>query len=206
MAKKRKLHVDENRRRLVARAHGVVLEIAAGTGRNAEFYNATKVQRLIVTDASARMLDAARRKHVAVATVEYVKADAHRLSEAVPSASVDCVVDTFGLCSFEDPAAVLQEVRRVLKPGGVALLLEHGRSPTNVVLNWWLDFRAPAHAERWGCLVRVSARARALIRRCRVQANRDVMGLVHEAAGFDLVDARTAQMGTVFEIAARKSG
>jgi len=50
------------------------------------------------------------------------------------------------------------------------------------------------------------ARARALKRRCRVQANRDVMGLVREAAGFDLVDARTAQMGTVFEIAARKSG
>jgi len=204
LAKKRKLHVDENRRRLVARAHGVVLEIAAGTGRNAEFYNAAKVQRLIVTDASARMLDAARRKHVAVATVEYVKADAHRLSEAVPSESVDCVVDTFGLCSFEDPAAVLQEVRRVLKPDGVALLLEHGRSQTNVALNWWLDFRAPAHAERWGCLVRALPRKRA-DGRAR-QANRDVRRLVHEAEGLEVVDVHTAQLGTVFEIAARKTG
>eukprot|EP00878_Enallax_costatus_P029904 GHUV01032472.1.p1 GENE.GHUV01032472.1~~GHUV01032472.1.p1 ORF type:complete len:139 (+),score=52.99 GHUV01032472.1:151-567(+) len=64
--------------------------------------------------------------------------------------SFDTVVDTFGLCSCEDPVKVLQQASRLLKPGGKLLLLEHGKS------SWsWLDDymnqRAPAHYKTYGC-------------------------------------------------------
>ena len=49
----------------------------------------------------------------------------------------DTVVDTFGLCSYEDPIAALREMRRVCQPGGQVLLLEHGRSYLPP-LNWSL--------------------------------------------------------------------
>ena len=77
--------------------------------------------------------------------------------------SFDTVVDTFGLCSMEDPVSALREMQRVCRPGGRILLLEHGRSPYE-----WLarmqDKSADKHAERWGCYF-----------------NKDIYGLIREA-------------------------
>ena len=60
---------------------------------------------------------------------EIVVADASIL-HSYPESSFDTLVDTFGLCSIDDPAAVLKELQRVCKAGGKILLLEHGRSKT----------------------------------------------------------------------------
>src|SRR3546814_2753914 len=60
------------------------------------------------------------------------------VGEAMPfeSARFDTVVTTFTLCSVADQAAVLAEIRRVLKPGGNALFLEHGAAPDAPVAKW----------------------------------------------------------------------
>jgi len=60
------------------------------------------------------------------------------VGEAMPFASgrFDTVVTTFTLCSVADQAAVLAEIRRVLKPGGTALFLEHGAAPDASVAKW----------------------------------------------------------------------
>ena len=60
------------------------------------------------------------------------------VGEAMPfeSARFDTVVTTFTLCSVTDQAAVLAEIRRVLKPGGTALFLEHGSAPDAGVAKW----------------------------------------------------------------------
>jgi SAM-dependent methyltransferase len=46
------------------------------------------------------------------------------------------VVCTFTLCSVDDPTQVMQEMRRILRPGGKVLFLEHGRAPDRAVVNW----------------------------------------------------------------------
>jgi|EP00982_Pelagococcus_subviridis_P012241 methyltransferase OMS1, mitochondrial len=72
--------------------------------------------------------------------------------EALPfdDASFDCVVDTFSLCVFEDPSRAMREVRRVLRPDGVALLVEHSRAPG--ALGWYQDLTAaPVKSLAKGC-------------------------------------------------------
>merc|ERR1711871_1561484 len=66
------------------------------------------------------------------------------------SDSYDTVVDTFGLCSFEDPVKALLEMQRVCKDDGRILLLEHGVSHYDW-LNKLLDSNSYRHAKRWGC-------------------------------------------------------
>ncbi|MDP2434712.1 MAG: methyltransferase domain-containing protein, partial [archaeon] len=60
------------------------------------------------------------------------------------------MVDSFGICSFEDPVQVLKEIDRVLKPGGRVMLLEHGESH-NVAMSLYQKWRAESHLRKWGC-------------------------------------------------------
>ena len=78
---------------------------------------------------------------------------AHALSESIPapSNSYDSVVDTFGLCSVRDPVKALEEMKRVVKPNGLILLLEHGKSSNYTWINNALDKTTCDHAKRWGC-------------------------------------------------------
>merc|ERR1712226_386540 len=77
--------------------------------------------------------------------------DSHSL-QFCPDESFDTVVDTFGLCSYQDPVTVLREMTRVCKPDGKILLLEHGRSKSWTWISQFLDKNAAEHARNWGCI------------------------------------------------------
>ena len=127
--------VAAQRRSVVPQAAGRVLEIGIGTGLNLPFYEPRKVERLVGIDPSVEMHPLAlRRSRRAGLPVELRTAAAEQLP--LDTASFDCVVCTFTLCSVRDPAAALSEMRRVLRPGGRLLFAEHGLAPDASVARW----------------------------------------------------------------------
>lgn len=122
------------RARYVPAAGGDVLEIGVGSGLNIPIYGPS-VRKLLALDPSHELLRMARRRARAAAfPVEFLPG----LAEAVPlpDVSVDTVVTTWTLCTIPDPARALREMRRVLRPGGRLVLIEHGRAPDPVVARW----------------------------------------------------------------------
>lgn len=99
-----------------------VLEVGVGTGKNIPYYPPNA--QLTAIDLSPRMLAQARGRAARLGrAVDLREADAQALP--FPDASFDTVVATFVFCSVPDPVIGLQELRRVLVPGGQLLLLEH---------------------------------------------------------------------------------
>ena len=122
------------RARLVPRAAGRVLEIGVGSGHNLSFYGPA-VERVTALDLSPELLAKAEpRAAAAPVPVELIEASAQDIPLA--SASQDTVLLTWTLCSIAEPARALREIRRVLKPGGALLFVEHGLSPEPGVARW----------------------------------------------------------------------
>jgi ubiquinone/menaquinone biosynthesis C-methylase UbiE len=122
------------RRRTLARARGRILEIGFGTGRNLPYYPPA-VQRIEAIDPDVD-LDRYSAPRIAAAAIAV---DFHHLdAEHLPFADqqFDTVVCTLTLCSIPDVTLALREVRRVLKPGGQFLFLEHGLAPDPKVARW----------------------------------------------------------------------
>ncbi len=103
---------------------GKVLEVGVGTGRNLKYYPAGCSVTGI--DISAGMLEKARKKARGMKNITLLLMDAEHLE--FPDNSFDYVVTTFVLCSIPDPIRALKEMRRVLKPSGKLIALEHMRS------------------------------------------------------------------------------
>ncbi|MDQ6805744.1 MAG: class I SAM-dependent methyltransferase, partial [Actinomycetota bacterium] len=109
-----------------AQAHGDVLEIAAGTGRNLRHYPPSV--RLTTIELSPSMLEIAWREAAALGRdADQRIGDAQALE--FPDHSFDTVICTLGLCTIPDEGAAVREAKRVLHPGGRFVLLEHVRSP-----------------------------------------------------------------------------
>lgn len=120
---------------LVPRAQGVVAEIGCGSGLNLPYYDATKVSRFIGIDPDPAMLAIARKSLGDVRLpIELVEGRAEALPWA--TSSVDTVVITYALCTIPDPLRALQEIRRILKPGGRLLFIEHERSSGRMLGRW----------------------------------------------------------------------
>lgn len=123
------------RRALVCRGlHGRVLEIGFGSGLNLSHYPAEVMEILVVEPSESALRLAEPRTAAISAALERVGSDGARLD--LPDGSVDCVLSTYTLCTIPSVDAALQEVHRVLKPGGELHFLEHGRAPTESVRRW----------------------------------------------------------------------
>lgn len=126
--------LTRDRARWVPRAWGIVLEIGAGSGRNAPHYGPA-VEKLFALEPSEPLRRRARERFAPRPfAVEFLSSAA----EAIPlgDGAVDSVVSTWTLCSIDDPVRALGEVRRVLRAGGRLIFIEHGRAPDRTVAAW----------------------------------------------------------------------
>lgn len=123
------------RSQLVPLASGDVFELGCGGGINQQFYDAAAISSYCGIDPGAKLL-------------EYTKAEAEKkgwqadirdgVGEDIPfeDACFDTVVCTFTMCSVQEQSQVVREMRRILRPGGKLLFLEHGRAPDAAVAKW----------------------------------------------------------------------
>ena len=136
------------RPRIPALASGRVLEIGIGSGLNLPHYTGG-VTHLLGLEPSALLRErAAAVAESAPFPVELLAAGAEHIP--LDTASVDCVVSTWTLCSIPELHAALGEIRRVLRPTGRLLFLEHGRAPDPSVARWQ-DRLAPLLRGLAGC-------------------------------------------------------
>ena len=125
----------KQREKVVPLAEGRVLEVGIGSGLNIPFYTAHKVKHLWGLDPSPEMWSIARknaaRHHI---DVEFIQSGA----EAIPlgNNSADTVMMTYTMCTIPEVHSALDEIRRVLKPGGKLVFCEHGLAPDKDVQRW----------------------------------------------------------------------
>jgi ubiquinone/menaquinone biosynthesis C-methylase UbiE len=136
----------EMRAQLVAHARGRTVEIGAGSGLNLAHYP-EGVTELVLSEPSPHMLEQLssqiRVQPPRVSSWELVPAGAEELPFA--DGSFDTAVGTYVLCSVEDPARVLHEASRVLRPGGQYLYLEHVHAGEGTVLGRFQDLVEVPH-------------------------------------------------------------
>ena len=122
------------RKRYVSQAQGAVLEIGIGSGLNLSHYGAD-VTSITGVDPAAELTSKARER------AERIDIPLEVLGisgEEIPSEAdrFDSVVCTWTLCSIPNPYRAIDEMRRVLKPGGKLIFVEHGRADEERVIRW----------------------------------------------------------------------
>ena len=127
--------VLKQREKIVPQAEGRILEIGMGSGINIAYYNPDKVTKLWGLEPSAGMREKAK-KRVAAAPFDLEWLDLPGEEIPLDDNSVDTVVLTYTLCTIPDWLAAVQQMRRVLRPGGKLLFSEHGKAPDAAVRKW----------------------------------------------------------------------
>jgi len=128
------------RERTISAARGRVLEIGIGSGLNLPLYGKA-VSEIIGLDPSSRLLAMAHQAGGRAATpLKLIAGSA--ASTPLDDRSVDTIVTTWTMCSVPQIEQAVREMRRLLKPGGRLLFVEHGRAPDPRV-RWWQDHLNP---------------------------------------------------------------
>jgi ubiquinone/menaquinone biosynthesis C-methylase UbiE len=162
------------RQATITQSRGVVIEIGVGSGLNLPLYT-NAVERVYAIDPSPELLRLARRRvSEASVPVSLLIATAEQLP--FPESTFDTVVMTWTLCSIGDPLAALTEMRRVLRPHGQLLFVEHGRSDEPSIARWQALLTPGWRRIGGGC-----------------HLDRDMAGLM-QAAGFEIGRLETGYM------------
>jgi ubiquinone/menaquinone biosynthesis C-methylase UbiE len=162
------------RERVVSGAQGRVLEIGIGSGLNLPFYG-TRVEEILGLEPAAPLLAMAQRTSGrCVQPVRLIAGSA----EAIPieDHSIDTVVTTWTLCSIPDAIGALKEMRRVLRPTGQLLFVEHGLAPEDNIQRWQNRLTPLWKKIGGGC-----------------HLNRPIRALI-ESAGFDITQLQSGYM------------
>ena len=158
--------LSKKRTRLLGEARGEVLEIGAGTGLNLAHYP-SGLDRLVLTEPEEHKAALLLKKAAGLGIeAQFVRASA----EALPfeDDSFDTIVATLVFCTVGEPERAIAELRRVLRPGGSWLFIEHIRSDRPAVGRIQDSIRRPWAAVADGC-----------------QCNRRTIGMI-EAGGFEV--------------------
>ncbi len=159
--------ITEQRRIVLPKAHGIVLEVGIGSGLNLPHYDPAKVVRVIGVDPGEGFVALGTRLWGnSPVPLQLIEAPAEKIP--LEDNIADTAVLTYTLCSVSDPVAALREIRRVLKPGGMLLFCEHGKAEEASVVRWQ-DGLNPV----WKVLA------------CGCNLNRDTMALL-TGAGFEI--------------------
>jgi ubiquinone/menaquinone biosynthesis C-methylase UbiE len=141
------------RERIAGAAEGRVLDIGVGSGLNLPFY-AHKAREIFGLDPSLTLLARAQSKALRTQTPVHLLEGS---AECIPLGDhrIDTVVMTWTGCSIPEICVALEEMRRVLGPGGRLLFVEHGRAPEPRVARWqdrlnpfWQRFSGGCHLNR----------------------------------------------------------
>jgi ubiquinone/menaquinone biosynthesis C-methylase UbiE len=145
---------DDQRRRSLQQVRGKVLEVGIGTGLNLPHYP-EELTRLTAVEPNPGMLQKLARKESRI-ELEALQAGAEKLP--FEDGSFDTVVTTLVLCSLPNRAKALSEIRRVLRPDGRYVFLEHGLSPDARVARWQRRLNGIQRRFAAGCLLDVPVR------------------------------------------------
>ena len=157
------------RRRMVPLAEGIVVEVGFGSGLNLPYYDAARVKQLVGVDPDGAMMALAGRQIVSLPfAVECLQA----CGESMPLTDnfCDTVVVTYAFCTIPQPQAALTEIRRILKPTGRLIFIEHGQAEEPRCRRWQERLNRPWRWLAGGC-----------------HLNRDPVRLIR-GAGFRLVE------------------
>jgi ubiquinone/menaquinone biosynthesis C-methylase UbiE len=141
------------RHQTIETAQGLVLEVGVGSGLNLPLYGPAVI-RVVAVDPSPELLRlASKRTADAIVPVSLLRASAEHLPLA--ESAFDTIVMTWTLCSIPKPIAALTEMRRVLRPGGRLIFVEHGLSPEIRTARWqhrltpcWKRISGGCHLDR----------------------------------------------------------
>lgn len=123
------------RKKIVPLAKGRILEVGIGSGLNLPFYDPAKIDRVWGLDPSMQLKKIAKKKAVEMPfDVDLIESSGEEIP--LDKNSIDTVLVTYTLCSIPNVQKALNEMNRVLKPGGELIFCEHGRAPDDHINKW----------------------------------------------------------------------
>lgn len=171
-----KMIKNDWRKELIGHVRGKVLEVGVGTGANLAYYP-SEVE-VTGIDFSSGMLKQAHKKLTELENQKMIKLlemDAQALD--FPDGSFDFIISTCVYCSVPDPVKGLQEMRRVCKPEGRILMLEHMRSE-NPVMGSLMDLSNPLVVKLWGANINRRTLDNIYKAGLKIEKNEKLMGTI----------------------------